>query len=213
MHMTASRQNRQGDATRIRLVKTAERLFAANGLDAVSLRSVNAAAGLGPSSVHYHFGTKNDLLAAVLLDRGTAVRDQISANVDALAAGEHPPTVDALVRAVTEPYKVLLLRHRTRGMRWIKIITQISQQGHPALEATELHLRDRLLEQVRRTFPTTDPARLETRWAIALMGFLQALSRADDWSDDRRPLTTAQLIDFYEDQVTFLIGGTGHLLG
>lgn len=65
--MTDSRQNRQGDVTRLRLLKTAERLFATEGLDAVSLRAVNAAAGLGPSSVHYHFGTKEDLVAAVLL--------------------------------------------------------------------------------------------------------------------------------------------------
>ena len=185
--MTDSRQNRQGDATRLRLLKTAERLFATEGLDAVSLRSVNAAAGLGPSSVHYHFGTKDDLVAAVLLDMGTSVRDQISANVDALSADKTPPTVEALVRAVTAPYKALLLRHRTRGMRWIRTVTQISQPqmsrpGHPALEATELHLREHLLDQVRRTFPATDPERLETRWAIALMGFLQALSRADDWS-------------------------------
>ncbi len=213
MHMTDFRQNRQGDVTRVRLVKTAERLFAANGLDAVSLRSINAAAGLGPSSAHYHFGTKNDLLTAVLLDMGTAVRDRISDNVGVLAAEGHPPTVDALIRAVTEPYKTLLLRHRTRGMRWIRIVTQLSQQGHPVLEATELDLRGRLLEQVRRTFPVTDPDRLERRWAVALMGFLQALSRADDWSEDGRPLTGEQLADFYEDQVAFLIGGARQLLG
>ena len=216
--MTDSRQNRQGDATRQRLLKTAERLFATKGLDAVSLRSVNAAAGLGPASVHYHFGTKDDLLAAVLLDMGTSVRDQISANVDALAADEKSPTVESLIRAVTEPYKTLLMSHRTRGMRWIRIVTQISQPqmsrpGHPALEATELHLRDRLLDQVRRTFPTADPERLETRWAVALMGFLQALSRADDWSESRKPLSQERLVDFYEDQVVFLVGGVRKLLG
>ncbi|MBT2265654.1 TetR/AcrR family transcriptional regulator [Rhodococcus erythropolis] len=216
--MTDSRQNRQGDATRIRLLKTAERLFATEGLDAVSLRAVNAAAGLGPSSVHYHFGTKDDLVAAVLLDMGTPVRDQISANVDALAADKTPPTVEALVRAVTAPYKALLLHHRTRGMRWIRIVTQISQPrmsraGHPALEATELHLRDHLLDQVRRTFPATDPDRMETRWAIALMGFLHALSRADDWSGSGKPLAPERLADFYEDQVVFLIGGVRQLLG
>ncbi|WP_369636392.1 TetR/AcrR family transcriptional regulator, partial [Nocardia sp. JMUB6875] len=124
--MTVQTQNRQGNATRTRLVKTAERLFAAHGVDAVSVRAVNAAAGLGPASVNYHFGTKDDLIAAVLLDLGATVRDRIRANTDALAAAETPPTTEALVRAVTEPYRDLLLRHRTRGMRWIKIVTQLS---------------------------------------------------------------------------------------
>ncbi|WP_430334672.1 TetR/AcrR family transcriptional regulator [Rhodococcus sp. ACT016] len=211
--MTVPKQNRQGDATRARLVKTAERLFAADGVDAVSLRAVNAAAGLGPSSVHYHFGTKDDLLAAVLLDMGAAVRDRIRANVDALAAAPQPPSVESLVRAVTDPYRDLLLRHRTRGMRWLKIVTQIAPQGHPALDTAEQHLRDRLLTQVRRTFPDTDAARLDARWAVALMGFLQALSRADDWGPRDSGPAEDRLMAFYEDQVVFLIGGVGLLFG
>ncbi|MFC9515372.1 TetR/AcrR family transcriptional regulator [Nocardiaceae bacterium NPDC056970] len=211
--MTVSKQNRQGNATRTRIVKTAERLFAADGVDAVSVRAVNAAAGLGPSSVNYHFGTKDDLLAAVLLDMGAAVRDRIGANVDALAEDPEPAGVEALVRAVTDPYRDLLLRHRVRGMRWLKIVTQIAPQGHAALDVTEQHLRDRLLVQVRRTFPDTDAARLEARWAVALMGFLQALSRADEWGPEDPGSADRRLIAFYEDQVVYLIGGVGLLLG
>jgi AcrR family transcriptional regulator len=126
-------QNRQGAATRQRLVKAAEKLFASQGVDAVSVRAVNAAAGLGAASVHYHFGSKDDLLWAVLTDMGAAVRDEIQANVDAMSADPTPPTAAALVRAVTDPYLKLLLRHRVRGMRWVKIIAQISQEGHPML--------------------------------------------------------------------------------
>ena len=45
--VSGTSQNRQGNATRAKLVKTAEKLFAELGVDAVSVRSVNAAAGLG----------------------------------------------------------------------------------------------------------------------------------------------------------------------
>src|SRR5262245_18804353 len=101
--MSTATQNRQGTATRQRLVRSAERLFATHGVDAVSVRAVNAAAGLGPASVHYHFGSKDDLLAAVLIDLGAAVRDEILANADAMAAAAQPPTADALVHALTDP--------------------------------------------------------------------------------------------------------------
>lgn len=205
--------NRQGLATRARLIKTAERLFAVHGADAVSVRSINAAAGLGPASVHYHFGTKDDLLAAVLLDLGTAVRDQISANTEVLAARSDAPSTEALVRAVTEPYLELLRRHKIRGMRWVKIITQLSRQGHPVFEVTEQHLRDRLLEQVHRAFPRTDPDRVAQRWAIALMGFLQAMSGAYEWNPGGKRASVDDLTDFYSDQVSFLIGGLDRLLG
>ncbi|AYF75822.1 TetR/AcrR family transcriptional regulator [Nocardia yunnanensis] len=206
-------RNRAGAATRARLVRTAERLFAAHGVDAVSVRAVNAAAGLGPSSVNYHFGTKDDLIAAVLLDLGAALRDRIRANADRLAALDTPPTAEALVRAVTEPYRDLLLRHRIRGMRWVKIVTQLSLHAHPALTAAEADLPERLLAQLRRAFPHSDPERLDARWAVALMGFLQALARADDWHPGAAAPPAQELAALYEDQVVFLIGGLERLLG
>ena len=211
--VTTSTGNRQGSATRTRLVKTAERLFAEQGVDAVSVRAVNAAAGVGPASVNYHFGTKDDLLAAVLLDLGATVRDRIRAHIDELARRSEPPTAGELVHAVTEPYRDLLRRHRTRGMRWITIVSQMSAHDHPALDATENDLRAALLVQVRRTFPGAAPARLEQRWAVALMVFLQALARAEEWN--ARPGATpgpGALTDYFDDQVEFLTGGLVHLM-
>lgn len=211
--MSGAAQNRQGAATRQRLVKAAERLFASQGVDAVSVRAVNAAAGLGAASVHYHFGSKDDLLRAVLTDVGAAVRDEIQSNVDAMSVDPAVPTADALVRAVTAPYLNLLSRQRVRGMRWIKIIAQISQEGHPMLLDAEQRLPDDLFEQVRRVFPRSDPDSLERRWAISIMTFIEALSRADEWSRDRRGLSAADLELFYEDLVRFVVGGVERLLG
>lgn len=205
--------NRQGSATRTRLIKTAERLFATQGVDAVSVRAVNAAAGLGPASVHYHFGSKDDLLAAVLLDMGVQVRDQIITNVAGLASDPQRPSAETLVRALTDPYLNLVLRQRTRGMRWVKIVAQLSPEGHPALTATGHDVANSLLAQVRRAFPDSDPHRLEMRWAIAIAGYLEALSRADDWARDGRTVAKDELAAFHEDLVLFVVGGVERLLG
>src|SRR6266851_4179184 len=52
--------------SRDRLILTAERLFAERGIDGVSLRARNLAAGQkNVSGLQYHFGTKAGLLAAV----------------------------------------------------------------------------------------------------------------------------------------------------
>ncbi|MGC7299776.1 TetR family transcriptional regulator, partial [Mycobacteroides abscessus subsp. massiliense] len=56
------------DSTDQRLLNAAERLFAERGVDAVSLRAIMAAAGTNVASVHYHFGSKERLIEA-LLDR------------------------------------------------------------------------------------------------------------------------------------------------
>ena len=53
-------------ASALRLVVTAERLFALHGIDGVSLRQVAAEAGsANNSAVHYHFGTKDGLIQAI----------------------------------------------------------------------------------------------------------------------------------------------------
>ncbi|HEY2430054.1 MAG TPA: TetR family transcriptional regulator [Acidimicrobiales bacterium] len=57
-----------GDATRTRLIRTAERLIAERGLDAVSVRDITAAADTNAASIHYHFQSKEGLVLAILED-------------------------------------------------------------------------------------------------------------------------------------------------
>lgn len=56
-----------GQATRVRLIEAAEALFADRGIDAVSLNEVRIAAGQSnAAAVNYHFGSKEQLVKAVL---------------------------------------------------------------------------------------------------------------------------------------------------
>jgi len=52
--------------TRERILDHAERLFAEQGFDRASLRSITDAAEVNLAAVNYHFGSKADLLGAVL---------------------------------------------------------------------------------------------------------------------------------------------------
>ncbi|MBX7433091.1 TetR/AcrR family transcriptional regulator [Mycobacterium sp. Y57] len=59
-----------GPSAKQQLVLTAERLFARHGLDGVPLRRIGAEAGMAnKSAVQYHFGSKEGLVRAILLDR------------------------------------------------------------------------------------------------------------------------------------------------
>jgi AcrR family transcriptional regulator len=54
----------------LRIVLAAERLFALHGIDGVSLRQISAEAGSSNNSaVHYHFGSKEGLIAAIFHHR------------------------------------------------------------------------------------------------------------------------------------------------
>ncbi len=56
-------------STRARLLAAAEQELLATGYDRLSVRAVNAAAGMNPAAVHYHFGSKEALVATLLQDR------------------------------------------------------------------------------------------------------------------------------------------------
>jgi AcrR family transcriptional regulator len=55
--------------TREQLLDAAERLFAARGVDAVSLREITAAADANVAAVNYHFGSKDNLVREVFARR------------------------------------------------------------------------------------------------------------------------------------------------
>jgi AcrR family transcriptional regulator len=77
--------------TREKILEAALRLFAKHGIDAVSLRTINAAAGArNASAVHYHFGNKQGVVLAVL-ERIRAQLDlERSRVLDALERSAHP---------------------------------------------------------------------------------------------------------------------------
>lgn len=59
-----------GPSAKQQLVLTAERLFALRGVDGVALRQIGTEAGMGnKSAVQYHFGSKEALLQAILVNR------------------------------------------------------------------------------------------------------------------------------------------------
>ncbi|MDG1463243.1 MAG: TetR family transcriptional regulator, partial [Gammaproteobacteria bacterium] len=62
----ATKINSSSQRTRLQIILAAERLFGEQGIDAVSLRQINVAAGQKNSSAtHYHFGNKETLVAAI----------------------------------------------------------------------------------------------------------------------------------------------------
>lgn len=63
----ARRRNASGESTRVMLMEVAERLFATRGIEAVTLREIQLAAGQSNTSViRYHFGSREGLIRALI---------------------------------------------------------------------------------------------------------------------------------------------------
>jgi TetR/AcrR family transcriptional regulator, regulator of cefoperazone and chloramphenicol sensitivity len=85
-------------ATRARLLRAGERLFAERGIHQVRLREINALAGQRNSSaLHYHFGSRDGLVEAILSEHQTAMDREVRPALDALTADGGVPAVRAVV--------------------------------------------------------------------------------------------------------------------
>ncbi|PXY22683.1 TetR/AcrR family transcriptional regulator [Prauserella muralis] len=90
-------------STRQRLLTVAERLLLDAGYDHVSVRAINAAAGANPAAVHYHFGSKDALVAALLEERLAPVWQDELRRLEQRRRGGWVPTVAELADVVLTP--------------------------------------------------------------------------------------------------------------
>jgi len=80
----------RNNATKTKILDTAEALFMTHGFEATSLRAITASAGVNLAAVNYHFGSKEELFQSVLTRRLDPMNQR---RVDLLGAleREHAP--------------------------------------------------------------------------------------------------------------------------
>jgi AcrR family transcriptional regulator len=88
--------------TKDRILDAAERLFSDQGIRGVSLRAITGAAEANLAAVNYHFGSKDELIKAVLARRIVPVNETRLRRLGELTAGgkvaELEDVLDALLR-------------------------------------------------------------------------------------------------------------------
>ena len=78
----------RAEATREAILGTAEQLFAEHGVHAVSNRHISEAAGQGNNAaVNYHFGTKVDLVRAIMRKHSARIEVLRAEMIDAMPPG------------------------------------------------------------------------------------------------------------------------------
>src|SRR5204863_5155785 len=84
--------------TRARILNVAEELFGERGLDRVSIRDITNTARVNLAAINYHFGSKEDLIAAVFERRVVPVNQARLTALDAVeqSAKRHPKLEDIL---------------------------------------------------------------------------------------------------------------------
>jgi AcrR family transcriptional regulator len=187
------------------LLEAALRLFSEHGVDAVSIRAVNREAGLGPASVHYHFGTKDELLQAVLRQRGVALVADVRDRAKELTRSADPVSSQDLVLMLAEPYVRLAQGRDAAGHEWIRLLSQLLQSDPDRV--IDKKTARATVSAVARVYPDAGSAEILRAVRMCFTLLMIQLAHGGDAGRRHRAAVDLDLL------VDFLAGGLDATLG
>ncbi|WP_406230426.1 TetR family transcriptional regulator [Nocardia sp. NBC_01009] len=171
--------------TRARLLAAAERLLLTERYDEVSVRAICAEAGANPAAVHYHFGSKDELVASLLEDRlGPLWAERLSA-VTATRV-----SVAEVVDAVLGPF--VALADDPLGRLHLRLLAQFVLGRHTTLWRQPWFRMDAWVGLL----PEVGEQESRRRWALAFDLIIMRFGGAGTEGREMSEAAVAALRDF-----------------
>lgn len=177
-------ENERGARSRLKMILVAEELFAREGINEVSLRTIASAAGQSNvAAVQYHFGGRDGLLRAIFDHRVRQMEVTRKARLERLG------TIDAiadrdLLGIVYEPYLDLTndVGDHCYARLLLTYLTRFGRHAvpHPAEDqSSEEIVIPRILAEVRLRLERHEAGRADARTLMMTTGFLSLLCEHD----------------------------------
>ena len=161
--------------TREKILDAAEFLFGQSGYAATSLRHIIAEAGVNLAAIHYHFGSKQDLLDQVILRKVGKVNESRLRMLEQFEAEAAPGTVS--VEKVLEAFiaPAILIE---KSPEFIKLMGRVHTEGlMPEIARRHFQpLIDRFFSALRLAMPDASPEELVWKSHFALGAMAHTLT-------------------------------------
>lgn len=141
------RLKRAAAPPRERILQAARELFHREGIHAVSVDALAAAAGTNKMTLYRHFSSRDELIAAYLQElatEGEGIWDE--------ARSAHPGDPEAQLRFLLRRVSDFAAEGRGRGCALANAAVELAERKHPARRVVEAHKRrqrERLVALVR----------------------------------------------------------------
>lgn len=184
---------KNSNATRERILDSAERLFAQHGFDGVTVRQIMRGAEADVALAYYHFKSKRDLFDAVLLRRAE-ILNQVRLEALTQVEQRHPddqPTVEEIIEAFTSPLLTLLEQEHETWKHYLALVAQVNSSpewGGVLMTRYFDPLVKRFLEALRGALP--DCSEQDLFWSYHFLSGALTLTfaetgRIDNLSDGK----------------------------
>ncbi len=163
--------------TREKILDAAESLFIQHGFAATSLRAIASKAEFNLAATHYHFGSKNGLLAAVFHRRMQPITEARHEALSLLEAKQGAVTVKAILKAFMSPF---YNPNNSKMLHtWPSLIGRIHGEPEsltkPILEQEFAEVADRYLQAIRLVLPDIPEDVLRWRFHFTIGAMIQLL--------------------------------------
>jgi AcrR family transcriptional regulator len=115
--------------TRTRILDAAEQLFAARGIEAVSVRAILEEAGVNVALAHYHFGSREGLIAELLQDRVGRLMAEVLRSLEEVDGRGRGASLEDVLRAYFVPQARWTLERPRTG----RLLAQIQMSPNPEI--------------------------------------------------------------------------------
>jgi len=198
--------------TKSAILDAAELLMAEHGINGVSLRAILAEAVANSASLHYHFGSREAVVEAILARSGRAITLRRREMLDELDASGQAPNVYDLVNAVVDPMIEFLQAEGESGRRFLRFIARLQSDRSGIHRALEEHYFPDVLERVARMLseacPHLEGPERKRRATMMIDTMLQSLANADVLNEEWRGKDHEDaLMEHAESLKSFLAGG------
>ncbi|WP_269522830.1 TetR/AcrR family transcriptional regulator [Coraliomargarita parva] len=205
---------KSADRTRNRIIKAAEKLFAEKGFRAMTLRDVTRLAKVNLAAVNYHFGSKTDLVRAVIWQRFEPINRERMEQLKSLIESHAPKpvpveaTLDALIRPL---FKCMNQSGKpdTTLMQLIgRAITEPAEFIGPLHKDFFGELCCRFTDELRRSCPDMTEDELQCRFYLVvstMLGSLIEQVRLNNLTDGK--LDADQFDRMADELIHFVVAG------
>lgn len=123
--------------TKSKILDAAEKLFATKGFAATSLRTIIREASVNIAAIHYHFGSREGLIEAVLMRRATPVNE---ARLESLAElerkyGRGKIPLEKLIEGFIAPAIRLHFDKNSEGSMFPRLMSRARIEASPEIHA------------------------------------------------------------------------------